>query len=235
MASVEAAGGDSLHGVLHHMTDTDILVLDDLEAGYARVPVRALLYDGAECRCEVYQMNQDVYRRQFDVELAPGLPQARYIDVLCEGAAHFGVASKYVEWLRSQPSVPRRAPAEYCTWTVPPETPAFTMADVLANDGSAGRPAYRVAGSKVLLYRGRRDGMHWELFRGRMQSEGCLLFQIGRLLYDPLFGRLDSVEDMTPACVMYYEDLVCQIYERYQVDVSCVGVLQDGKNPSSSL
>jgi len=227
MASPEAAGGEILHGVLHHMTQTDILSLDDNEPGYCRVPATALLYDGTEQQCEVYLMNQKDYDKQFRLELTAGvLPQARYIDVLCEGAEHFGVASEYVEWLRAQPSVPRRTPAEYRAWTVPAEAPTFTLAEVLASDGSQGRPAYRIAGSKVLLFRGRHEGIHWNMFRGHMSKECCLLLQFSHVFYDPLFGKFDSVEDMTPACVMYYEDIVVRLYDIPGVDVSCVGVLQ---------
>jgi len=230
MASPEAAGGEILHGVLHHMTQTDILSLDDIEAGYCRVPATALLYDGTEQQCEVYLMNQKDYDKQFRLELTAGvLPQARYIDVLCEGAEHFGVASEYVQWLRAQPSVPRRTPAEYRAWTVPAEAPTFTLAEVLASDGSQGRPAYRIAGSKVLLFRGRHEGIHWDMFRGHMSKEYCFLLQFSHVFYDPLFGKFDSVEEMTPACVMYYEDMIFRSYNTAGVDVSCVGVLKDSK------
>ena len=66
MAVAEPKEGSSFHGVLHKLTEAEMISLDGVEAGYARTPAKAKLYDGTVVDCTVYTNKDDGFDRSKD-------------------------------------------------------------------------------------------------------------------------------------------------------------------------
>ena len=74
-----------------------MLKLDETEVGYVRVEAQAKLYDGSMVTCTVYGGGKNSAIDRDRSKDKP--PTARYIDVMIEGAKHFGVSKEYIEKL----------------------------------------------------------------------------------------------------------------------------------------
>ena len=121
MPAACTAPGSSIHGVLHRMSlsDTETLCVAE-QCDMHRVDVTARLYTGHEIDCFVY-MDQDraattdpeCIREWSPTPTGMGksseerLPSERYINIMTEGAAHFGVNPQYIEKLSAHSKQPR--------------------------------------------------------------------------------------------------------------------------------
>lgn len=103
MANVREEPGASFHGVLHLLTNDDMLALDRIEGSYVRLPVIAKLYDGKEIACTVYKMDETRFVMQ--VNNPPG---ERYLDIISRGLKHYGASEEYITWIQSHPCTPRK-------------------------------------------------------------------------------------------------------------------------------
>ena len=95
MASAKPEAGKSFHGVLHKCTAKEMEVLDKIESIYGRIPSKAKLYDGNLIDCTVYSDPDG----KIDDILKKGNnkpPSERYIQIMSEGAAFYGVKPEYV-------------------------------------------------------------------------------------------------------------------------------------------
>lgn len=98
--------GKSIHGVVH-LLDTDTMKrLDKLEISYVRTDGRVRLYDGSVIHATVYT------KKEIDSIYAQvnNPPSQRYIEVMIEGAKHFGVDQKHIDFLKNHECNPRRLP-----------------------------------------------------------------------------------------------------------------------------
>ena len=64
---------------------------------YDRVEVKAKTYEGELLTCTVY-MEGSMHKTDESETNVP--PSERYLDIMCEGAAHFGVSQDYINYLR---------------------------------------------------------------------------------------------------------------------------------------
>jgi len=96
MAAAKPSPGSSFHGVLHRMTDADMVELDKIEATVSRTPAKAKLYDGSIVDVTVYAnppANPD--------SSGDKPPTERYVDIMIEGATMFGVNPDYINKLKN--------------------------------------------------------------------------------------------------------------------------------------
>jgi hypothetical protein len=95
MASAKPEAGKSFHGVLHKCTAKEMEVLDKIESIYGRIPSKAKLYDGNMIDCTVYSdpdgKIDDIVKKGNSKP-----PSERYIQIMSEGAAFYGVKPEYV-------------------------------------------------------------------------------------------------------------------------------------------
>jgi len=87
-----------VHGVAHQLDASGLAALDDIEdqgVSYRRVRVAFEAYDGRELEAWAYVGVPEW--------LSPGVPSARYLKVLTEGARAHGLRRPYVEWLVAHP------------------------------------------------------------------------------------------------------------------------------------
>lgn len=94
MAAAKPAPGNSFHGVLHRMTDEDMVALDKIEATVSRTVGKAKLYDGSFVDCTVYSNPPKEDATGAVSEDKP--PTERYIDIMIQGATMFGVNEEYI-------------------------------------------------------------------------------------------------------------------------------------------
>jgi hypothetical protein len=89
MACAEPKEGESFHGVVHKVSETQMKILDGIESIYGRVPSKAKLYDGTMMDCTVYS---DPTGKIADLTNGVNKPPTeRYIQIMSEGAASYGV------------------------------------------------------------------------------------------------------------------------------------------------
>lgn len=96
-ASIEAAPGEVVHGVLMELTGADFDRIDATEGrGYALVEVRVRGAVSGAIEALAFQTRAPVRGRR---------PSGRYLDLLCEGAREHGLPPAYIAWLAAQPSL----------------------------------------------------------------------------------------------------------------------------------
>jgi hypothetical protein len=111
--------GDSMHGVVHRVTEAQMLELDKVEVGYIRLTGKARPYGP---RWEQLQtdnnnmaMTVSVYCRPVGAnkedENRP--PKARYLEILIAGAKHHGVDPCYIAFLEKHDFQPRTPPDQF--------------------------------------------------------------------------------------------------------------------------
>ena len=92
MACAEAAEGESFHGVIHKVKESEMQVLDKIESIYTRVPSKAKKYDGEMIDCTVYADPVGKIDHSNDKP-----PTERYISIIVEGAEQHGVKPEYID------------------------------------------------------------------------------------------------------------------------------------------
>ena len=102
MAAAKPAMGKSFHGVLHRMTDEDMVALDKIEATVSRITGKAKLYDGTIIDCSMYSNPPKEDPSGSVTEDMP--PTERYVDIMIEGAIMFGVNKEYIQKLKTMPN-----------------------------------------------------------------------------------------------------------------------------------
>jgi hypothetical protein len=146
---IEKAGGH-LHGVVHTITQREMLMLDKIESGYDRLTVTAEFYDGSKGPATVYKFKPDLLAKSmwalFCLQIESvlhlcmrvalmgsgpdGLPSERYLDIIIRGCVHHKVDSKWIDWLKTVKVVPRKTQAELKTYPDPPAGKTMTPAGV---------------------------------------------------------------------------------------------------------
>lgn len=91
--------------------------LDEIEIAYKRVEGRARMYDGTTCTATVYTQCSSLTRNH--QENNP--PFQRYLDIMIEGARHFGMNPKGIDMLELVACRPRPLPHEFKAFQEPAE------------------------------------------------------------------------------------------------------------------
>ena len=73
-------------------------VLDGIESGYIRTPAQAKLYDGTIVDCKVYSQTAE-FLNNAEKRANDKPPMERYIDLMYDGAKHYGVKQEYLDYL----------------------------------------------------------------------------------------------------------------------------------------
>jgi len=199
MAEAVKSEGKSFHGVLHQMTTQDMEVLDGIETIYVRTPGVAKLYDGNLVECCVYCTNEK--------SSINNPPSERYIEILLLGCQHFGVAESHINFLKTIEVVPRRKPEDFQYLIVPKGLPTWTTDEIAIGNGLNGNPLYIVLNGKVREYIGDKNNFYYKVLMNNNMAG--LNFQLvsSNLIYDPKYGRLDKLDDMSREHGACLEDL----------------------------
>ena len=84
-------------------------------------------------------------------------PMERYIDLMVEGAAHFGVKQEYIDKINSFEKQPRKTPEEMDKFEVSEGLPTWTFDQLAAGTGRFGNPLYFACNGKVIHMTNQRE------------------------------------------------------------------------------
>jgi len=209
MAGAVYQDGASFHGVLHQMSSADKRKLDQIELGYDAVPCTVRLYDGTTNETAlIYVMNADKLHEYYgEKEHENQPPTERYLQIITEGCAHYGVDDEYIQHLKSLEYQPRKDPSQFQTLPLSENLPTMTLADVVAADGNDGKPLYTTCNGKVLHHRG-VPTMYAEKLQQYKRHKQCQSYEVWlhTMLYDPLYGVIKTQADVTKLCAASTED-----------------------------
>jgi hypothetical protein len=204
--------GDSMHGVVHRVTEAQMLELDKVEVGYIRLTGKARPYGP---RWEQLQtdnnnmaMTVSVYCRPVGAnkedENRP--PKARYLEILIAGAKHHGVDPCYIAFLEKHDFQPRTPPDQFLHFGDPPADRHFTKVPESCNDGEGGSLFFSVNG-KVIQTCYPPNHPHHKYFHHMIQTYGPH-FELGmsQLNLDLSYGLVKNIRDCTPQHSAYLED-----------------------------
>lgn len=217
--------GAVLHGILYQdVSEGDMKVLDDLERDYFRQNVDVTVYpslgDYKDESITKGVQNVGVYCRtpeQIRESAATDLPPSqRYLEIMLEGAKHFGVDKGFVEFLEKHPHRPRPTPSQYLTFPVQEGAMERTLAaDHVEQNGNGvdGNPLYmRHNGRVVELTKddGDEDAFFDEFVRYRKDHGIDIELFFAKLQYDPQYGIPKTMEEVTPQLAAYTEHNFCE-------------------------
>lgn|GEM_PF-1942748 len=86
-ANIEPVPGATVYGVAHQITPGEALIFDNFEPGYRRISVSLHLADGAWVQAFAYTTIAPG---------APGIPSARYLGLLIDGARAHGLPAALI-------------------------------------------------------------------------------------------------------------------------------------------
>ena len=194
-----------LHGVIHVLNDDEARHLDKIETGYDKTFATAVTYDGTEVEVYVYCRKDENIERGKEHDSPPS---ERYLQILSEGAEHFGVDPNYNQFLRTHHFEPRTKSEDYPSFDLPlGKIKTYTKAEIDKADGKDGRPFMASINGKVIkAMRG-----HDQMVVQRWVKVGIDHFELvlSRNLYDPKYGEPPSrLEDFTRDHCACIEDFV---------------------------
>lgn len=187
--------GKSFHGVLHKVTLEDMAVLDQMEAVYERLQGTTRLYDGSELKCTVYANPDPKFHGLQKLEYHP--PTERYVDIMCEGALHFGVSKEYVEQLRSMDCQPRLKPDQYKKLEVDDNLPVWDTKKLLEENGKDAEPLYTTINKKVIRLVGDISKIMPNILKMAFMDKKLISeIVLAKMFYDPKYGfPSDDIRD----------------------------------------
>ena len=100
--NIEPADGAFVFGVCHLLTKADFDRLRQMESGYNELEV-----DVATKKHGLIQAKAFVSKPKSRISNGPGIPSARYINLLIRGAHEWQMHPEYIRWLENTPSVPK--------------------------------------------------------------------------------------------------------------------------------
>ena len=204
MAAARPGLGYEMHGVVHRVTKEELLKLDKIEFLYVRERVEVFVYDGDRLNVKesvpafVYVFRPDMVAK--DPKEYP--PTERYMDILKEGAKHFGVDKDYISKTLSKVSfVPRKSKADMRSFKslVSFDTsllPTWTMEEAKEKNKEDEDTFYGALNNYII----RLDITQPCAQRGGLETcrgEQLAYLIASRWIYDPLYGVPDSYEDMS--------------------------------------
>ena len=224
MAEAIPSSPDSyMHGVLHQVTPQQMLQLDQIEMGYLRQTGTAIPYG---CEKEEEYVTATVYCRdeekikqlksrfsknrksgaegkEEEEEEAEAIPTQRYIDLLAEGASHWGVDQEYIDMIRNRKVRPRTDPADFRN--IPPPTDSQNF-DSIPED-TPDEIHFSLNG-KIVCYTYPNDHMMYQMTRTTKSGRGPHIeMNTARIIYDPKYGLPSTLDEFTKEHSAYIEDL----------------------------
>lgn len=209
-AEAVPAKGKSFHGVLHLVDENTMERLDELEISYKRVEGTAKLNDGTFVTATVYTK-----ACTFGQETNP--PQQRYIDLLIEGARHFHVDQKQIQFLENHECRPRPLPHEFKSFKdVSAAVPLMSYEVEVCPFNGEDTPNLRIAvNGKVLEVL--VQNVDSKLFRNSLnfykQFGHRAELVMSKIMYDPKYGCPETVEEFTREHAAYIENCFYTVAE----------------------
>jgi gamma-glutamylcyclotransferase (GGCT)/AIG2-like uncharacterized protein YtfP len=203
--------GASFHGVLH-LVDADTMErLDALEIAYKRVEGQARLYDDTIVTATVYTKESSVSVQEDNP------PQQRYLELLIEGARHFHVHEKHIEFLDNHKCVPRPLPNVFKSFpAAAADSPLMSYEEDVCPFNGEDTPNLRLAvNGKVLeIFVKNVQGL---LFRNSLnfykQFGQRVELALSKILYDPKYGCPESLEECSREQAAYVEHNLYHVAE----------------------
>lgn len=220
MAEAVPCKGCTMHGVVYRKVPTEQLQeLDHLERTYTREKATARLYppnsnpDDPNSFLEAVT----VYCRDPNVERGPHVdrpPSGRYLQIMVDGARHYGVDAAYIETLQKQECRPRPSPEDYISFPVQEGAMEKTMSRKEVEekgDGKNGNPLYICCNGRVIEFCEDHDSPMFQDLARTFDTYGRdLEIFLGRVQYDPKYGTPNSVDEVSPEESAYREHSFCQ-------------------------
>lgn len=218
--------GDSMHGVVHRVTEAQMLELDKVEVGYIRLTGNARPY-GPKWEQLQSDKTQDNNNAPFDepsdydmpmkvsVYCRPDgankeednrPPKERYLEILIAGAKHFGVDPGYIAFLEKHDRQPRTPPDQFIGFgDAPADAQHFTQVPE-SSDEEGGSLFFSLNG-KVIQTVYPANHPHHNYFKHMIQKYGPH-FELGmsQLNLDLTYGVVQNIRDCTPQQSSYVED-----------------------------
>jgi hypothetical protein len=201
----EEVTSSEFHGVVHTVTQHDLNILNEIEHLYIPTKAIAQLYDGTKISVIVY------CRPTEKQDTTKGIPQERYLNIMIEGAIHYGVKPEYIESLKKLEKEPRPKANEFLSFgpLVRDKHPIMTLEDVFNQDGQDGRPLCATVNGKVLQIQDptpERIGLFRNM-RKKLRTAALEDF-LPKVIYDPMYGIPNNRNDCTREHAAYLEHLV---------------------------
>lgn len=201
------SGIAEFHGVVHTVTAKEMDILDGVEGHlYRRRSAQAFLYNnGGSISVTVYCRKEEA-----SPSGTTSLPQERYLDIMIEGARHFGVAESYIKQLQTLPKEPRPDPSDFLSFGIPPRDKIMTLDDIRLFDGIDGRPVYVTVNGKVLEILEKNPSKVGLTLS--MRQKGHISFEawVPQIVYDPKYGIPPTVEACPPEYSALMEHMAVQ-------------------------
>ena len=189
MADIEGCCGAEFDGVVHLLTEEQMIRLDEIEVFYHRIKVNCINYQDEFHTVYAYQMDAN------DQPIL--LPHERYLDIIIKGFEYYKVRPDYINRLRDeQPVIPRKKPDSFKSFTDIPSDVYYSIEDLEKHDGNdPSLPLWISVNGKILEYAGLPPTDHPDYkFQQRFYAyftqklggrEICAL--MAKTLYEPLY------------------------------------------------
>ena len=148
MADIESCPGEEFDGVVHLLTNEQMIRLDGIEVFYHRIQVNSIDYQRRIHKVYAYQMNMNGQPMT--------IPHERYLDIIIKGCEYYKVRSEYINRLRNeQPVIPRKKPDSFQSFTGFPPDIYYSIDDLEKHNGSDPLlPLWICVNGKILEYAG---------------------------------------------------------------------------------
>lgn len=213
MGNAEAvlAPGHSMHGVLHRVTEAQMVELDNMEIGYMRSMGQAKLYgdsDGKDGTSSSVVVAACVYCRPAGTDTLQNdkPPRQRYLEILVAGAQHWGVDAAYVQLLQDHPFHPRTQPENFTSLGSPPDECCDVVMDEVP-DATDDKTYFSLNG-KIIELAYPKDHKMYKLFMLFLRDKYGPHFEVGmaHALYDLKYGVPHGLDDFTKEHSDYIEN-----------------------------
>lgn len=190
MADIETCPESEIHGVVHLLSDEQMIRLDAIELTYQRILVNSINYQEQSHFVYIYKMNVD--------NTSSCLPSERYLDIIIKGCEYYKVKPEYINKLKfEQAVIPRKSPNMLQSFTDVPSDVVYSLEELARHDGSDPTlPLWICINGNILEHTGMPPNDHPDhQFQKQMYSfitsklagrEATYI--IARMLYEPLYA-----------------------------------------------
>jgi hypothetical protein len=198
MGNIEPCSDGAFHGVVHLLSDEQMVRLDKMEGMYRRIVVNVVDYQDQSHLAYAYKM---------DLDNPPiGIPSERYLDIIVKGCEYYNVRLEYINQLKhEQAVVPRKQPNAFQSFINVPSGVFYPIDELARHNGSDPTlPLWVCINGKILEYTGLPPNDHPDyeqqrrfysffqpLYGGRVVDHG-----MAKSLYEPLYKLPLTEEDL---------------------------------------
>lgn len=206
--------GSEMHGVVHRLTRQELDMLDKIEFWYIKELVEVVPYTGEEnlapVEAFVYIFDPKMVEK-YPEKFAKSPPSARYMEILQEGAKHFGLEKTFIENnLENIEIVPRKALTELRTFKIPEGfLPEWTFEKMQEKDKEDKEIVFFAIKKKIFRFNLTGVGENTHFIRKERGTH--FAHQIAsKYWYEPQYGVPTQVGDMQDELHSYVEDMVIE-------------------------